>query len=458
MPSELPTATLGPAPAPGRSFTRRSFLKALGTTALAAPFVTRDLIARPPSNVLCHASFGASGMAWSDITALTRFKAVQLVAVAEVDLNRTTELKKRFPRTRIYQDWRKLLDKEGKNLDSVNVSTPDHMHAPIAMTAMQLGKNVYCQKPLTHDLYEARKLTEFAKLKGLTTQMGIQIHSSSFYQLAAVLIQAGTIGRVKEVHSFVGSTWGDPDPRPETSDPVPRGLNWDLWQGVCAPRPFIGNGYYHPVNWRKRLDFGTSSLGDMACHIFDPVFMALGLTAPISVRSEGDGPNQWNWPLDCEVHYVFPGTRLTAETTLPITWYDGKRRPPESVKALLENDAYPGGGSIFVGTQGVLVLPHWSRPLLYPDKKFKDLKFPDIKELDHWGSFVEACLGGAKTTAGFDYSGPLAESVLVGTVALRLPKTTLHWNAPTQTFAEAEANHFVRRQYRNGWSVKGLSQ
>ena len=146
-----------------RSFARRSFLKALGTAALAAPFVTRDLIARPPSNVLRHASFGAGGMAWADLTELTRSKPVHLVAVAEVDLSRTADLKKLYPRTRIYQDWRELLDKEGKQLDSVNVSTPDHMHAPIAMSALQLGKNVYCQKPLTHDLYEARKLTEFAR-------------------------------------------------------------------------------------------------------------------------------------------------------------------------------------------------------------------------------------------------------------------------------------------------------
>lgn len=396
-------------------------------------------------------------MAWEDLVQITRSKRVNLVAVAEVDLKRTGELKKRFPSTRIYQDWRELFDVEGKHLDSVNVSTPDHMHAPIAMSALQLGKNVYCQKPLTHDLYEARKLTEYARFRGVATQMGIQIHSSSFYRMAALLIQAGAIGRVKEVHSWVGARWGDPAPRPETADPVPAGLDWDLWQGVCAERPFIGGDYYHPVNWRKRLDFGTGSLGDMACHIFDPVFMALGLTAPISVRSEGDGPNQWNWPLDCEVHYVFPGTTFTADKTLPLTWYDGSRRPPAAVRALLEGDELPGGGSIFAGTQGALVLPHVARPMLYPDKKFKDLKFPEVAEENHWGRYVEACLGGQRTTAGFDYSGPLAEAVLVGTVAVRLPKTTLHWNASALAFTEAEANLFIRRPYRSGWTVKGLS-
>jgi predicted dehydrogenase len=440
-----------------RSHSRRTFLKTVGAAALAAPFVTRDLIARPPSQVLRHASFGASNMAWADLAELTKFKRVQLVAVAEVDLKRAEEVRNRFPTTRIYQDWRDLLEVEGKHLDSVNVSTPDHMHAPMAMSALQMGKHVYCQKPLTHDLYEARKLTEYARFRGVATQMGIQIHSSSFYRMAVLLVQAGAIGRVKEVHSWVGARWGDPAPRPDTSDPVPEGLDWNLWLGVCAERPFIGNGYYHPAAWRKRLDFGTGSLGDMACHIFDPVFMALGLTAPISVRSEEAGPNQWNWPLDCEVHYVFPGTTFTADKTLPVTWYDGSRRPPTNVRALLEGDDLPGGGSIFVGTQGTLVLPHIARPLLYPDKKFKDLKLPEVTEENHWGRYVEACLGGTRTTAGFDYSGPLAEAVLVGTVAVRLPKATLHWNAATLAFNEAEANQFIRREYRSGWAVKGLS-
>ncbi len=457
MLAEITNTTFPPVNRAAGSFTRRSFLKALTTAGLAAPFVTHDLLALPPGGVLGHASFGAAGMAWEDLVQLARFKQVRLLAVADVDLKRTEEVRKRFPAARIYQDWRELLDVEGKRLDSVNVSTPDHMHAPIAMSAMQLGKNVYCQKPLTHDLYEARKLTEFARLKGLVTQMGIQIHASSFYQTAVLLVQAGAIGRVKEVHSWVGSCWGDTAPRPDTSDPVPAGFNWNSWLGVCAERPFIGNGYYHPVNWRKRLDFGTGSLGDMACHIFDPVFGALGLTAPISVRAESAPPNQWNWPLDTEVHYVFPGTPYTADKTIPVTWYDCSRRPPKEVKALLEGDELPGAGSIFVGTQGVLVLPHVARPMLYPDKKFKDLKLPDVKEENHWGRFVEACLGGTRTTAGFDFSGPLAEAVLVGTVALRFPKTTLKWNAASLTFDESGANHFIRRQYRKGWAVNGLS-
>jgi len=272
-------------------------------------------------------------------------------------------------------------------------------------------------------------------------------------------VQAGAIGRIKEVHSWCSRSWGDPSPCPEISnpDPVPAGFDWDLWLGVCAERPFIGKEYYHPVNWRKRLDFGTGTLGDMGCHIFDPVFTALELTAPVSVRSEGAAPNRWNWPRDSQIQYLFPGTAYTAATTLPVTWYDGAKKPPPAVRALLEGDDLPDTGSIFVGTQGVLVLPHVARPLLYPDKKFKDLKFPDVTEDNHWVKFVEACLGGARTTAGFNYSGPLAEAVLLGTVALRFPQTTLAWDAATLAFAESTANGFIRRQYRAGWAAKGLS-
>jgi len=429
----------------------------VGASGLAAPFLASDLIARPPSRLLRHASFGAGGMAWSDIRRLMQTNRVDLVAVAEVDLKRTAELRKAFPLTRVYQDWRELLDREARNIDSVNVSTPDHMHAPIAMSAMELGKNVYCQKPLAHDLYEVRKLTEFARRKRAVTQMGIQIHATSFYHMAATLVRAGAIGRIKEVHCWNGGTWGDTTALPNTSDPVPAEFDWDLWLGVCGERPFIGDEYYHPSNWRKRLDFGTGTLGDMGCHILDPVFMALGLNAPMTVRSEGAPPNRWNWPINSQVQYVFPGTAYTAGNTVTVTWYDGTQKPPADVRALLEGDTPPHTGSIFVGTQGTLVLPHVARPMLYPDAKFKDLKLPSIDEKDHWGEYVSACLGEGRTDAGFDYSGPLAETVLLGTVALRFPQTTLHWNAAHLAFAETAANQFIRRSYRAGWSVKGLS-
>src|ERR1051326_3943236 len=228
-----------------RNFTRRSFLKILSASSLAAPFIARGWMARSPNGVLRHAGFGASGMAWSDISEFAKFKTFELVAAADVDLNRTVELRKKFPQARIYQDWRELLDKEHNRIDSVNVSVPDHMHAPIGMSALQLGKHVYGQKPLAHDLHEVRKLAEYTYANPkLVTQMGIQIHAASHYRMAALLIQAGVIGRIKEVHSWCSKSWGDPSALPAQADPAADGFNWDLWQGVCSYRPFVGNGYY----------------------------------------------------------------------------------------------------------------------------------------------------------------------------------------------------------------------
>jgi predicted dehydrogenase len=288
--------------------------------------------------------------------------------------------------------------------------------------------------------------------------MGIQIHSVGHYRMASRLIKDGAIGKIKEVHSWCPKSWGDAaEPPPTRSDPVPNGFDWDLWLGVCAERPFIGEGYYHPATWRKRLDFGTGTFGDMGCHIFDPVFDSVGLHAPVSVRSEGPAPNQWNWAMDSEIHYLFQGTSRTAESTLKVTWYDGNSKPSAEVIALMEGDEMPNTGSLFIGTEGVMVLPHINRPLLYPDKKFKDFKYPEVASGDHWAEFVEACRGRGHTSAGFDYAGPLTEAVLLGGVASRFPRTTLKWNTAALKFDLAEANKFIRREYRRGWQVKGLS-
>jgi predicted dehydrogenase len=438
--------------------TRRTFLKTVGAAGVAAPFVTRGLLSASPNSMLRHVSFGTGGMAAADLGAITASKFVKLIAVADVDLNRAANIKKRFPDVKVYQDWRVLLDKEHKNFDSANVSTPDHMHAPIAMSAMQLGKHIYGQKPLAHDLFEVRRLTEMAARKKLVTQMGIQIHSAAEYRLAVKLVQDGVIGKIKQVHTWSNKKWGDLDPLPSRSDPIPDGFNWDLWLGVCATRPFIGDGYYHPGNWRKRLDFGCGTFGDMGCHIYDPVFEAVGLTAPVSLRSEGPSPNQWNWATDAVIHYIFPGTRFTEGKTVTVTWYDGDRRPPDEAQALIEKDKLPEQGSILIGTQGVMLIPHIAKPQLYPKSQFKYFQFPEVVGEDHWQQWVEACRGNGKTAAGFSYSGPLTEAVLLGGVATRFPQTTLQWNARKLKFTNVkEANRHVRRSYRKGWSVKKLS-
>jgi hypothetical protein len=186
------------------------------------------------------------------------------------------------------------------------------------------------------------------------------------------------------------------------------------------------------------------------------VFSALKLGAPISVRSEGVAPNQWNWAIDSHIKYVFPGTAFTAGPTVEVTWYDGAQKPPSEIRALTEGDELPREGSLFVGTLGAMALPHWDRPLLYPDKRFADFKYPEVSSGDHWDEFVQACRGGGKTSTSFDYAGPLTEAVLLGSVACRFPKTTLKWDAASLAFDLPAANQFVRRDYRDGWHIKGL--
>jgi predicted dehydrogenase len=287
--------------------------------------------------------------------------------------------------------------------------------------------------------------------------MGIQIHSAEPYRLAVQLVRDGAIGRVREVHSWSNKKWGDPKPVPDRQDAVPASLNWDWWIGVAPARPYL-SGYYHPSNWRKRLDFGTGTFGDMGCHIYDPVFEALALTAPISLRSEGETPTKQNWGNNALIHYVFPGTNFTEGKTVRVTWYDGDQRPPKEVQALLGSQKFPGQGSIFIGTKGVMLLPHIGRPVLLPEKQFADFKMPRVESANHYHQFVNAVQGKGRASASFDYSGPLTEAVLLGGVATHFPKTTLEWDAAKLAFRKApEADRLIRRAYRKGWEVTGLA-
>jgi predicted dehydrogenase len=437
---------------------RRQFLAQAAAAGISLPFFVRTLRSAPPSEAVRHASFGGAGMAAADHQAIAGHPNVKFRCVVDVDAERGEKVKDRFPDVVVYRDWREMLDKEANGLDSVNVGTPDHMHAPMAMSALQRGLAVYCQKPLTHDVFESRRLAEVAREKKLVSQMGIQVHSSDEYRMAVRLVQDGAIGLVKEVHTWSNKKWGDPNPRPETSETPPASFNWDLWLGVCAERPYIGGGYYHPGNWRKRLDFGTGTFGDMGCHIYDPVFKALALTAPLSVRSEGQKPNDYNWANDAVVHYVFPGTKFTAGKTVAVTWYDGDQRPPREIVSQIGKTELPGQGSIFLGEKGVMVLPHVAIPILLPEEKFKDYARPTLEPVNHWHQFVEAVRGNGKTSANFDYAGPLTESILLGGVASRFPQTTLEWDAAKLRITNVtQATQYLRRIYRKGWEVPGLS-
>jgi predicted dehydrogenase len=395
-------------------------------------------------------------MAYATLDGIATHSSVKLACAADVDAAPFERLKKKYPDARVYEDWREMLAKERGQIDIACVGTPDHMHAPMAMSAMRQGLPVYIQKPLAHDLFEVRRLTEFGRKKKLVTQMGIQIHSSAEYRTAVKLIQSGAIGKVREVHAWSNKKWGDMEPLPDRTDPVPAGLNWDQWIGVAAPRPYIKD-VYHPGNWRKRIDFGTATFGDMGCHIYDPVFAALALTSPLSVRSEGVAPSKQNWSINSVIHYVFPATPYTEGKTVNVTWYDGDERPPKDIMALLGSRRAPGQGSIFIGAKGVMLLPHIGMPVLIGGQ-VKDFVIEKVQGADHYHEFVDAVLGKAKTSTTLDYSGPLTEAVLLGPLATHFPKATLEWNGKKLKFRNSrEANALIRRRYRKGWEVKGLS-
>ena len=434
---------------------RRAFLKTLGTAVLGTPFIARGLLANPPSSRVRYASFGASGQAWTDLAAIAASGNVEITAICDVDTALMARARKRFPKARFYQDWRELLDKEAANFDCAGVCTPDHMHAPISMGLMQLGKPIYCQKPLAHSLHEVRRMTALATEKKLVTQMGIQCHSTGPYRLAVRLLRQGIIGKVAEVHSWNYKSWGDRDATPRRSDTPPASLAWDLWLGVRTSRPYIGGGYYHPGNWRKRLDFGTGTLGDMACHIFDPVFSGLGLAAPTRVLSSGEPPSSGNWMPDARVRFHFAPTPFTGPAGLALTWTDGHREVDAIVGETLGKRQRPPEGSLLIGSEGAMLLPHVGLPVLLPEEQFKGQKHRE-RSLDHWKQFVDAVRGLDTTQADFAYSGPLTEAVLLGGIASRFPQTSLDWESAHLRFRLDAANAFIRHEYRKGWEIPGL--
>ena len=397
--------------------TRRNSLKTL-VGSISFPYLAQTSWAKsPPSETVNHASFGGGGMAGSDLGRIQNHPQVKIRAIAEIDPGRRQQAKQRFKDTNVYADWREMLDREAKNLDSANVSTPDHMHACMGMSAMQHGLHVYGQKPLTHDVAESRALTEFAKEKKLMTQMGIQIHSSSEYRTAVKIVHDGIIGKIVRAHSFSNKRWGDANLRPERKDPVPKGLDWDAWIGPAPFEDYI-KGYYHPGQWRKRLAYGTGTFGDMGCHIYDPTFKALGLTYPISLLSEGPEPNKDNWGFDAKIHYIFPKTPFSEGENLPVTWYDGAARPPRVID-LLEGQKLPSQGSVIIGTKGVMLIPHVGKPSCM-QKKFADHKIEVVEGGNHWHEFIDAIRGtGPIPSANFEYSGPLSETILLGGIASR---------------------------------------
>jgi predicted dehydrogenase len=431
---------------------RRSFLRASAASVLTAASYSRVYGA---NDKLRLASVGVGGKGWSDLTETAKSPHVAVVAICDIDeskphLGRAAETFKDAAR---FTDWRRLLDK-AKEFDALTVSTPDHMHAPISLPAMQLGKHVHCQKPLTHTVHEARQMRLAAKKNGVVTQMGNQIQSHEFYRTAVKLVHNGVIGLVKEVHSWQSGRmqWLLVDDRPPGADQIPATVHWDDWLGVAPERPFKEK-IYHSFNWRAWQDYSNGQLGDFGCHILDPVFMALGLTAPLTVVAESSPMNREVWYKWSVVKYLFPCTDRTTDNSIRVTWYDGEGKlPPREKLGLPAAFKLPGSGSLLIGEKGSLLIPHVGAPRLLPDEKFADFKIEKIAGVNHYTGWADACRGEGKTTSHFDYSGLLTETVLLGTVAMRVPGEELKWDTTKmQIKNSAKAQALVRKAYRKGW-------
>ena len=264
--------------------------------------------------------------------------------MADVDLCRIEPLQQRFPAVRVYQDWRELLEREHKNIDSVNVSIPDHMHCLVAMAAMKRDKAVYVEKPLCNTLHETRLLTEYARKRGLTTQMGIQVSSTRPQLYGEALVRSGIVGKIKEVHTFSNKSWGDDKPLEVKGERCRHRSRGTTTSASTTPRPFIQKAY-HPGEWRRRIGFGTGTLGDMGCHIYSPPYRALKLTSPISVMAAGPAPTADNWAVKARVKLTYPGTEFTAGDTVDVWWYDGGELPPDAIREPV-GTRFPAQGSV----------------------------------------------------------------------------------------------------------------
>jgi hypothetical protein len=472
------------------SMTRRQFLYSSALAAAGAATLSGCAANRPrklgAADKLRIACVGAGGKGSSDIQ---HCGGEEIVAICDVDEHRAAESLKKFPRAKFYTDWRQMLEREEKNIDAVVVSTPDHLHGLVASSALKLGKHVYCQKPLTQTVYEARYLRQLAKGRGLVTQMGNQGSAEDGLRRAVEVIQAGVIGPVRQIHVWTNRPiWPQGITRPEGSDPVPGYLHWDSWLGPASERPFKAihpatkENCYHPFNWRGWFEFGTGSLGDMACHTANLPFRAAKLGYPRLVELlDHSELNPDTYPKTSKIRFVFPPREGLPETEF--FWYDGNPkdqevkplRPPteltQSIKEL--QDEVPSAGCLLIGEKGQVFSPDD-----YGTRFF--LKLNDEKELVNGNAheavkavpvtlprnlhpgdadrkqhleWIAACKGGPTPFSNFNIAAYLTEIILLGCIALRVGKR-LEWDGPNMCATNApEAARFVKRTYRKGWSL-----
>ncbi len=390
------------------------------------------------------AGIGVGGRGGSDVFGCA---SENFVALCDVDERRAANTFKRLPKAKQYRDFRKMFDEMGKRIDAVVVGTPDHTHALPALMGMRMGKHCYCEKPLAHCVYEVRTMIETAQKKKLATQMGTQIHAGGNYRRVVELVQSGAIGPVAEVHVWHPVAYGGGDRSKETP-PVPAGLDWDLWLGPAPYRPYHPD--YVPGKWRSWWDFGCGGLGDFGCHYMDLPYWALKLRHPTSIEAKGPPVHPERTSPGLIIRYQFP-----ARGDLPavnMTWYDGGKRPGFLAERKIPNW---GAAVLFIGTKGMLIADYGKHQLL-PESQYAGFKppAPTIPDsIGHHAEWIRACKTGQPTTCNFDYSGALAETVLLGNVAYRTGKK-LQWDAKKlKAVGCPEADQYIRKAYRKGWEI-----
>ncbi|HEV2293975.1 MAG TPA: Gfo/Idh/MocA family oxidoreductase [Tepidisphaeraceae bacterium] len=439
---------------------RRRFLhgSAAASTAvlLANPHVKGDQAPAASSSPNEKLNLAFVGVRGKGVDARRKFAATEgcnFVALCDIDESYLGGAIAEHQGARGYIDFRKML--EQKDIDAVVVTTPDHTHAVVALPAMQLGKHVYCEKPLTHNIAECRLLTEAARKYKVKTQMGNQGHASEGSRLQVEWMKAGVVGIIKQVHIWTDRPiWPQGNLiRPKTEDKpnLPDHINWDLWLGPAPERPYAGG--YHPFNWRGWWDFGTGALGDMACHIMDTAYWALDLRDPTSVEATSEGNTQESAPAWSIIKYEFPARGERGPINL--TWYDGKKKPPAELTGGKETEE--ANGVLIIGDKGAMIAPYTEPPRLLNPEQHADFNPPEKsipRSPGHWQEFVDACKGGPRANTNFDYSGPLTETVLLGNLAVRSGKR-IEWDAKNLRCTNvSEANQYVSREYRKGWELE----
>lgn len=466
---------------------RRSFVKTIASASAVFTIVPRFALGGKgfiaPSDTVYIAGIGVGGKGKSDLTGFAKNPAAKIVLLCDVDDRMVGESQKNFPAAKYYKDFRVMLDKEHKSIDAVSVSTPDHTHAIAALSAIQRGKHVYVQKPLTYSIYEARVLTEAAKKYKVVTQMGNQYASADHVRKAKEIVNAGLIGEVSRVYTWTNRpVWPQGIPVPTGKYDVPSELDWDLWLGPARFTDY--NPIYLPFNWRGWWNFGTGALGDMACHIMDAAFRIIPIDYPSEV--ECSATTAWsgffeeaNYKESCPassiIHLKFP--RKDGKGEILFTWMDGgllPQRPPELLADEMLGDE--DGGYLFEGTKGKLMGNYDMSPVLIPTARMKEDTLPKeiiprIKgaEAGHYTQWVEACkkgYGQMELSSPFEYAGPMTEAILMGNLALRSygmrgangkgypGRKKLLWDAKNMKITNFdEANQYVKREYRNGWTL-----